>query len=105
MTQRGETENFTDADHIRALHRHLQANFIDTVLVNVEPLPKNGVGFKVCDECLTQVAHDFTGLRAEGCRVISTNFLQLRDGGVFHDGDLVVKELFSLLSNCSKTVV
>jgi len=105
MTQKGETEHFTDADHIRMLHRHLQANFIDTALVNIEPLPKKGADFKVCDECLAQVVHNFAELRAEGCRVISTNFLKLRDNGVFHNGDLVVKELFRLLSNCSKVVV
>lgn len=36
MTQKGETEHFTDADHIRVLHKHLNQPFIDTVLVNTE---------------------------------------------------------------------
>ena len=31
MTQKGETEHFTDADHVRVLNEHLQAQFVDTV--------------------------------------------------------------------------
>ena len=36
MTQRGETEHFTDSDHVEVLHRHLGRPFIDTVLVNID---------------------------------------------------------------------
>jgi hypothetical protein len=43
MTQKGETEHFSDADHIRVLHKHLKSNFIDTVLVNT-----NIDNFRVC---------------------------------------------------------
>lgn len=46
---------------------------------------------------LVQVKHDFKGLRKEGCRVVSADFLQLRDGGVFHDGEKVVEELLRIL--------
>lgn len=40
MTQKGETEHFTDADHVRVLNEHLQAQFVDTVLVNTEKYQK-----------------------------------------------------------------
>ncbi|MDR0921131.1 MAG: YvcK family protein [Lactobacillales bacterium] len=97
MTQKGETEHFTDADHVRVLHRHLHAKFINTVLVNTEKVPEGYMDTKIYDEYLVQVKHDFNGLRDEGCRVISTNFLKLRDGGVFHDGEKVVEELFNIV--------
>lgn len=97
MTQKGETEHFTDADHIRVLHKHLKQNYIDTVLVNTEKVPEGYMDPEVYDEYLVQVEHDFQGLRDEGCRVVSTDFLKLRDGGVFHDGDKVVNELFQLV--------
>lgn len=97
MTQKGETEQFSDADHIRVLHRHLKTPFIDTVLVNTEPIPDGYMDFEIYDEYLVQVRHDFQGLRDEGCRVISADFLELRDGGVFHDGNKVVEELFRLV--------
>ncbi|MGY3766648.1 gluconeogenesis factor YvcK family protein [Vagococcus vulneris] len=97
MTQKGETEQFSDADHIKVLHRQLKTKFVDTVLVNTEPIPDGYMDFDIYDEYLVQVSHDFQGLREEGCRVISADFLELRDGGVFHDGDKVVDEIFRLV--------
>lgn len=97
MTQKGETEHFTDADHVRVLHEHLKQPFIDTVLVNTEKVPEGYMDPEIYDEYLVQVDHDFSGLREAGCRVISTDFLQLRDGGVFHDGEKVVAELFQIV--------
>lgn len=99
MTQKGETEHFTDTDHVRVLHQHLNKKVIDTVLVNTEKVPEGYMDFEVYDEYLVQVVHDFQGLRDEGCRVISTDFLELRDGGVFHDGDKVIEELLRLVSS------
>lgn len=97
MTQKGETEHFTDADHVRVLHEHLGHQFVDTVLVNTEKVPEGYMDPEIYDEYLVQVDHDFQKLREEGCRVISTDFLKLRDGGVFHDGDKVVDELFRIV--------
>lgn len=97
MTQKGETEHFSDADHVKVLHEHLNRQFIDTVLVNIENVPEGYMNPEIYDEYLVQVSHDFQGLREEGCRVISTDFLKLRDGGVFHDRDKVVDEVFRLL--------
>ena len=39
MTQKGNG-TFTDADHVRVLNEHLQAQFVDTVLVNTEKYQK-----------------------------------------------------------------
>ena len=98
MTQKGETENFSDADHVRTLHHHLHQRFINTVLVNIEPVPENAMNNERYDEYLVQVSHDFEGLQEEGCNVVSDNFLCLRDEGVFHDEEKVVNELMNLLS-------
>ncbi|MFD1317411.1 gluconeogenesis factor YvcK family protein [Loigolactobacillus zhaoyuanensis] len=96
MTQKGETEHFTDADHVRVLAQHLGGQFINTVLVNTQPVPPNYLDHQKYDEYLVQVEHDFKGLRDLGCRVISDNFLSLHDRGVFHDGDQVAQELLNL---------
>ncbi|SEK86392.1 conserved hypothetical protein, cofD-related [Carnobacterium iners] len=96
MTQLGETENFTDSDHVDVLHKHLGKRFIDTVLVNTEHVPKDYVNYVKYEEYLVQVSHNFTGLSKEIPRVISDNFLLFRDEGVFHDGEKVVEELFKL---------
>ncbi len=96
MTQKGETEKFTDADHVRVLNNHLHTNFVDTVLVNTEKVPQNYMDHQKYNEILYQVKYNFKGLREQNCRVISDNFLELRDHGVFHDGQKVVDELIRL---------
>ncbi|HFR3254752.1 TPA: YvcK family protein [Streptococcus suis] len=97
MTQRGETEFFSDADHVAVLNAHLAEQFIDTVLVNIEPVPQEYMNSNQFDEYLVQVKHDFAGLQKQANRVISSNFLRLENGGAFHDGDLVVEELLKIL--------
>lgn len=96
MTQYGETEQFSDADHVAVLNRHLGADVIDTVLVNIEPVPKDYMNSNKFDEYLVQVDHDFEHLSGLVKRVISSNFLRLENGGAFHHGDLVVEELMQL---------
>ena len=97
MTQKGETEHFSDANHVQVLHKHLGQPFIDTVIVNIQSVPENYIDNEKYDEYLVQVTHDFNALRAEGCRVISADLLKLEDASVFHDADKVVTELFTIL--------
>ena len=97
MTQLGETDNFTDADHVNVLHEHLMRPFIDTVLVNIDDVPPDYLGNQPDDECWRQVIHDPEALRRAGCRVIAGNFLRMQDGGAYHDTHRVLKELRHLL--------
>ncbi|EDT46828.1 YvcK family protein [Streptococcus infantarius] len=97
MTQYGETEHFTDANHVEVLNRHLGENVIDTVLVNIEKVPQDYMDYNKFDEYLVQVEHDFAGLRKQVKRVISSDFLRLENGGAFHNGDYVVQELMDLV--------
>lgn len=97
MTQKGETENFTEADHVRVLNEHLGTNFINTVLVNSKEVPASYIDHQKWDEVSQQVKHDFTGLREMGCRVISADYLELRDHGAFHNGQEVADELLNLI--------
>ncbi|MCR8969652.1 YvcK family protein [Facklamia sp. 7083-14-GEN3] len=99
MTQLGETENFTDADHIEVLHNHLGVAFVDTILVNTTEVPKEYIINQPNKEYLLQVKHDFKGLRRLGCRVISSEFLSMKEGGAYHDTDKVVEELGRLLDS------
>lgn len=97
MTQKGETEKFTDADHVRVLNEHLHQNVINTVLVNTKKVPDEYIDYQRWNEMSRQVKHDFKGLRDQDCRVISSDFLELRDNGAFHNGQLVVDELMNLI--------
>ncbi|HES1003801.1 TPA: YvcK family protein [Streptococcus pyogenes] len=97
MTQYGETEQFSDADHVAVLNQHLGRDLIDTVLVNVAKVPQAYMNSNKFDEYLVQVDHDFAGLCRAAKRVISSYFLRLENGGAFHDGNLVVEELMNLV--------
>ena len=99
MTQRGETEHFTDADHVRVLHEHIGTKIIDTVLVNIEKVPEEYMNSNKFDEYLVQVEHDFAALKEQDVNVISNNFLKLRDGGAFHDGEAVAKEIIAIANS------
>ncbi|WP_390407760.1 gluconeogenesis factor YvcK family protein [Lacticaseibacillus jixiensis] len=96
MTQKGETEHFTDAQHVQVLHDHLGSAFVDTVLVNIAPVPADYLDKQKYNEIASPVRSDYQGLRAMGCRVISADFLCLRDHGVFHDGNKVAAEILNL---------
>ncbi|PMD73241.1 gluconeogenesis factor YvcK family protein [Companilactobacillus nuruki] len=96
MTQIGETEGFTDADHVKVLNEHLGGNFIDTVLVNTRKVPDGYMDHKKYDEYVNQVDTDFESLRKMGCKVVQDDFLSLHDKGAFHDGEKVAKEIINL---------
>lgn len=104
MTQRGETEHFTDADHVRVLHEHIGTNIIDTVLVNSEKVPAEYMNTNKFDEYLVQVEHNFKALQEQKVNIISNNFLKLRDGGAFHDGEAVAREIVAIANKSEVTL-
>ncbi|USS93628.1 YvcK family protein [Fructilactobacillus ixorae] len=97
MTQKGETDHFTDADHVRVLDRQLGQQFVDTVLVNNQPVPASYIDHQRWGDESQPVRHDYQGLKELGCRVISSDFLELKHHGAFHNGQLVSDELIRLL--------
>ncbi|BDR57965.1 gluconeogenesis factor YvcK family protein [Xylocopilactobacillus apicola] len=100
MTQKGETEHFTDAMHIEVLNKHLKHDFIDTILVNDGKIPERYLKHPTGDGYLETVPDDFQKLRDLGLKVIMDDFLDLRENGVYHNGNKIAKEIIDLsLSN------
>jgi uncharacterized cofD-like protein len=104
MTQMGETEGFSDANHVEVLCKHLGNDFIDTVLVNNAEVPKEHVAKIANDEYLLQVEHDFKRLEEKVPMIISNDFLNITDKGVYHDGDKVVEEILRAVSFNHRTL-
>lgn len=98
MTQMGETEGFTDADHVDVLCKHIGKDFLDTVLVNIAEVPEEHVAEISNNEYLYQVKHNFQGLRERVPMIISNDFLNITEDGVYHDGDKVVEEILRAVS-------
>jgi len=98
MTQMGETEGFSDANHVEVLSDHMGRDFIDTVLVNNAEVPKDHIAKINNDEYLYQVEHDFKKLKEKVPMIISNDFLNVTDKGVYHDGDKVAEEILRSVS-------
>ena len=104
MTQMGETEGFTDANHVEVLCDHIGGNFIDTVLVNNATVPEEHVAKMSNDEYLYQVGHDFKALKDKVPLVISSDFLNITESGVYHDGEKVVEEILRTVSHTHRKI-
>lgn len=96
MTQRGETDHFSDSDHVKVINDHLGGNYINTALVNGAKIDMSKFHPEDYDEYLDPVSNDFAGLKAQNCRVITDDFIDQHHGLVFHDGEKVAKEIISL---------
>ncbi|MGO2722362.1 MAG: gluconeogenesis factor YvcK family protein [Lactobacillus sp.] len=96
MTQLGETDHFTDAEHVRVINDHLGGHYINTALVNGAKIDMAKFHPEDYDAYLEPVRNDFKGLRAQDCRVITADFIDQHSGLVFHDGKKVAKEIINL---------
>lgn len=99
MTQKGETDAYTDAEHLEVLDRHLGKNLVDAVLTNQTEVPDDFVDYQRWGEISTQVKQDPEAIEKLNAQVVSRDFLLLRDAGAFHDGEKVAKVLLSLLED------
>lgn len=95
MTQLGETDHFSDCDHVAVINNHLGGHYIDTTLVNGAEIDMSKFDPNDYDAYIEPVKNDFTGLRLQGCRVITDDFIDQRSGLVFHDGQKVAKEIIN----------
>lgn len=100
MTQKGETDAYTDAQHLLALNAHIGMQAIDYVISNSEKVPDDFVDFQKWNEVSNQVKLDEQAVVVQGATHISGDFLQLRDAGAFHDGQKITEELLKILEQC-----
>ncbi|AMB94308.1 gluconeogenesis factor YvcK family protein [Aerococcus sanguinicola] len=96
MTQLGETEHFSDADHVRVINDHLQAKRIDYALINKAPVPYEYMESDLTPEYLVQVERDRAGILQEEAQIVAADFLDLRETGVYHDQDKLVETILRL---------
>ncbi|MDK7192932.1 2-phospho-L-lactate transferase CofD family protein, partial [Bifidobacterium sp. UMB1197] len=73
MTQQGETDHFTAAEHVQVINDHLGGHYINTALVNGAKIDMSKFNPADYDAYLEPVRNDFAGLRAQDCRVITAD--------------------------------
>lgn len=97
MTQKGETDNFTDADHVEAINKHVGERIVDAVIMNTGTVPEDYIDWQRWNEISYQVHSDSEAVQALGAEPVLGDLLALRDDGAFHDGDAVAQLIMQLV--------
>jgi len=95
MTQDGETENYTAADHVRALLDHGGHNLFQFALVNDRPLPADALN-PYLRENASPVTVDDEALRALGVTPVYASVSDWKGGLIRHDSAALANALMTL---------
>lgn len=86
MTQVGETEHFSDLDHLEAINKHLGKHKVDVMLINDSIVPESYIEENEIQDYLIQVTHDDAGLtEQETSAIFAADLLDLKESGVYHN--------------------
>lgn len=96
MTQPGETDDFTAADHIEALYHHADEPFLDTVIVNNAEIPPT-ILEKYAEKGATPVRYDEERLQAFDLEIIAKSLVAYDGGYIRHNALNVSKAVVALL--------
>ncbi|MFD2705566.1 gluconeogenesis factor YvcK family protein [Salibacterium lacus] len=94
MTQAGETDYFTVADHVEAIQKHTGRSLIETVLVNNTEIPSEILA-NYKEESAYPVVFDEARVKGLGCRVVQDAFMHYRDDLFRHDAVKVSQSLLA----------
>ena len=96
MTQPGETDGFSAADHVRAIEEHTQHGVFQFVLVNVAT-PDTALLEKYRKTGSVLVEPDLERIRAQGYRPLSGNFIHETEV-VSQDAEQLAKAIIGMLN-------
>lgn len=97
MTQPGETQGFSIADHVRAIHQHTKPGLIDWVIINSKPI-STGVAARYRARGAVPVLSDVSEVQKLGIRIIFDDLVE-EHGVIRHKSErlaqLVLEEFVS----------
>ena len=95
MTQEGETENCSVADHIQAIFNHSAPGLFDLCLVNSSPIPK-GVAARYAQEGAALLQCDRDCREILGVEILQRPVATVENGYVRHHPGHLARELILL---------
>ena len=95
MTQEGETEGYTAADHIEAIFHHSVPGLFDLCLANSSPIPK-GVAARYAGEGAEPLRCDEERCSALGVELVKRPVSTVENGYVRHHSGHLARELILL---------
>ncbi|MFX3616753.1 MAG: uridine diphosphate-N-acetylglucosamine-binding protein YvcK [Sporolactobacillus sp.] len=96
MTQKGETDGFSAADHIAAIQRHVPGLCIDMIFVNNQPIA-SAILQRYAAEKAEPVSVDREKLERQGIEVVSAPLIRT-SGGVIRHNEAAIAQL--LMTRC-----
>ncbi|MBO2535116.1 MULTISPECIES: gluconeogenesis factor YvcK family protein [Rummeliibacillus] len=98
MTQAGETSNYTAADHVQALYDHVGEDFIQTILINKEEVPK-AIREAYSKELAEPVKFDVERLENMGLEVVKKDIATIHNGVIRHETNRVAAWIVEYATN------
>ena len=95
MTQPGETENYTVADHIEAIYSHVGTPFIDICIANNGKI-KTDILKKYQNDGSNPVYIDSHVLKKLGVRLVEKNLVKIHNDLIRHDSGLLSQTILEL---------
>jgi len=96
MTQPGETDGYSAADHVEALYDHVGEPFLNTIIVNSAEIPPR-VLEKYAEKGATPVSFDLDRLKALNLNIVAKSLVTFEGGYLRHNARVVSKEVVALL--------
>jgi uncharacterized cofD-like protein len=99
MTQPGETDDMGIKDHVEAILNHTVDGFIDYCLVNNKEIPDNILSKYIHDNAKPIYLQDpdIAYLEAKGIKVISEDFINIKDGLIRHNAKKLSQKIIDLI--------
>ena len=95
MTQDGETEGYTAADHLEALQRHGREGIVDLCLANNAPIPR-GLAARYSEEDAELLRVDRERIAELGIALAEYPLLSAQGGYARHDPELLARAVMEL---------
>jgi len=97
MTQQGETIGYSLSEHIRAINDHGNRLLIDYAIANTGEIPEVLLD-KYKSEDASPVFIDYDIIADMGIKVLTGNFVSIKDGYLRHNFDELARQIFKLLN-------
>ncbi|SER80695.1 conserved hypothetical protein, cofD-related [Gracilibacillus ureilyticus] len=96
MTQVGETNGYTVADHVQAITDHIGPGCIQSVIVHNKEIDPN-MKLVYAEEQAEPVKYDFERLQGIGLEIIEEDIVKVKNNSLRHDTEKIANLLVSLL--------
>ncbi|NLO20681.1 MAG: YvcK family protein [Syntrophomonadaceae bacterium] len=95
MTEQGETDGFTAADHLQSIKRHLNRQLVDFVIINSGVIDEHRLR-RYRQERAIPVSPAYEDIQAMGINIIKEDLVS-NDDVAWHDSDKLARTILTLL--------